>query len=200
MRHLYQQAFLMIFCVAAWALICACITMPENNGSAVKDVLGKINGEPVIPRRANKIYIQDFSDFAGDLSVAQKTTIRVRDFIIQDGRLSVVSLIDNADVALFGKIVQYELQPIEYGEYRQPVKKRVRIIATVKLYSRLSGSVIFDESPVQSFETFSDTVPPIVSEYQVKERVIEALAQRIVKKTLSGWYTELMTPVEKGFR
>lgn len=200
MRHCYLQSIILIFTMTVLALFSSCLTMPENDGKVAQEVLGKLNGEPVIPRRANKIYIQEFSDFTGTPSIAQKTTIRVSDLILQDGRLSVVSDINNADVALFGKIVQYELQPIEYGEYQQPVKKRIRIIATVKLYNRLSQSVIFAESPVQSFSTFSDTTPPISSEFQVREQVIEELAQRIVKKTVSGWYTELMTPVEKGIR
>ncbi len=168
----------------------------NGNGGEVKKVIGSLNGEPVIPRRANRISIPDFLDRSGDPSIARKTTLRVRDLISSDGRLSVVA--GEADLVLLGKILSQEIQPIEFGTMHQPTKKRLRIIAAVKLINSAAGRPVFNDSPVQAFETFSEIIPPVSSEHQTRERVIENLALRITHQTLSGWYTDLMTPTEKA--
>jgi hypothetical protein len=58
--------------------------------------------------------------------------------------------------------------------------------------------VIFLGKSVQAFEEYSDNVPPVVTEESAKEKIIDALAQRITAQVESGWYTELMTPEERG--
>ncbi len=184
-----------IICLVAVLPFLSCASI-NGSGGEVKNVIRSLNGEPVIPRKANRISIPDFSDRSGDPSVARKTALRVRDLISSDGRLSVVS--DGADLLLSGSIDSQEIQPIEFGAMHEPTKKRLRIIATVKLVNNATGRPVFNNSPVQAFEIFSEIVPPVSSEYQARERVIENLALRITHQTLSGWYTDLMTPTEKA--
>ncbi len=184
-----------IISLLAASLFFSCASF-NGNGGEVKTVIRSLNGEPVIPRKANRITIPDFSDRSGDPSIARKTALRVRDLISSDGRLSVVS--GEADLLLYGRIVSHEIQPIEFGAMHEPTKKRLRIIATVRLINTATRRPVFNDSPVQAFEIFSEIVPPVSSEYQARERVIENLALRITHQTLSGWYTDLMTPTEKA--
>ena len=115
-----------------------------------------------------------------------------------DGRLAVVFEIREADLRLAGMIVKYQIQPIKYGNFGEPIKKRLRVIASITLYDIKKNKEIFYEKGIQSFEEFSDIRPPIISEIHIQDRVLENLARRIAVKTINGWYTKLMTPIEKG--
>ncbi len=117
-----------------------------------------------------------------------------------DGRLAVVSSPLETDLVLSGKVLSFTLQNLEYNEIGQPVKKRMRITASVKLLDRINMRTVFRDSDVQSFRTYSDILPPVENEFQVLNRVIDELAERIVSQTLTGWYTDKMTNIEKGKR
>lgn len=170
----------------------------RRDESAAREVLRNLDGEPVIPRNANKIIIPFFHNYTSKPSISEKLTLKLRRSVNMDGRLAVVSTGRNADLRLVGMIVQYEVQPIQYGNFGEAVRKRLRIIAAVKLFDIKKREEIFYERGIQAFEVYSDLIPPISSEIQVQERVLEKLARRIAFKVVNGWYTDLMTPIEKG--
>ena len=118
--------------------------------------------------------------------------------ISMDGRLGVVAINETADLRLAGTIVQYQVQPVQYNNLNEPIRKRLRIIASIKLFDLKKSREIFYDGEIQAFETFSEIVPPVNSEHTVQERVIETLARRISVKVIDGWYTDLMTGIEKG--
>jgi hypothetical protein len=179
-------------------LIISCSSFYPDERTATGVVLGKFNGEPVIPRSANRIIIPYFKDFTGEPTISEKLTLRIRELISMDARLSVVSDNYSADLRLNGKVVLYHIQPIHYSDAGEPVRKRLRIVVSIDLMDLKREKEIFSQSQVQAFEIFSDVIPPFVSETQVRERVIENLARRVAVNTVSGWYTALMTKIEKG--
>lgn len=179
-------------------LLSSCITGERNDNSTFSKALRSINGEPVVPRKANRIIIPYFYNFTTVSSITDKITLKVRELISMDGRLAVVSDNKDADLRLIGKIVKYHLQPVQYGNFGQPVRKRLRILATIKLVDIKNNREIFFEKDIQSFEIFSDQIPPIVDEAVVRDRVLDNMARRISIKILTGWYTDLMSPIEKG--
>jgi predicted nucleic acid-binding OB-fold protein len=159
-----------------------------------------ISGEPVVPREANRIIIPFFHNYTAEPSVAEKLTLRLRQIIGMDGRLAVVANNENADLRLAGAVVQYQVQPVQYGNFNEPVRKRLRIISSIRLFNLKTGREILYDGEIQAFQLFSELIPPVTSEIQVQEAVIENLARRISVKTVEGWYTGLMTPAEKGKR
>ncbi len=175
-----------------------CMTGSTGERVPIKNVLKSMNGEPVVPREANRIRIPVFSNGMGITSLCERLTLRVRELIFQDGRLAVVGDDNEAELVLKGNILLYQVQPIKYNDLGLAVKKRIRMVASVQLVDIARGKVIFNEAEIQAFEVFSDLVPPVVTEESAREKVIESLARRIALQTSSGWYTELMTPVEKA--
>ncbi len=188
----------LVVSLSLMSLIISCGSLYTDKRSTTGVVLGKINGEPVIPRSANRIIIPYFKNFTGEPTVSEKLTLRVRELINMDARLAVVSDSHRADLRLGGKVVLYHIQPIHYSDAGEPVRKRLRIVVSIELKDLKREKEIFSQRQIQAFEIFSDVIPPFASETQVRERVIENLARRVAVNTVSGWYTELMSNIEKG--
>ncbi len=179
-------------------ILSGCITAGNENTSSVKDVLKTFKGEPVIPREANKIFIPVFNNFTDQFSIPLKLDSRLKEQITTDGRLAAVSENDDPDLLLKGMITSYHVQPVKYNGFDKPVKKRLRIVASVKLIDLKKSKEIFSDGSIQAFEEFSDVIPPISSEIQVQDKVLDDLAKRIALKIIDGWYTRLLTPLERG--
>lgn len=177
-----------------------CVSDDNVKDSTISKVIDSINGEPVVPRDANRIIVPFFNNFTTEFSISEKLTLRVREFLVMDGRLAVVSDNKDADLRLIGKIVRYHNQPIQYGKFGEPIRKRLRIVAMVGLLDLRRDREIFCEREIQSFEIYSDLIPPITSEIQIRDKALDSLARRISITIIKGWYTDLMTPAEKGKR
>lgn len=195
-----MQMYRALFLLLITSLVVSCSSVDTEKRATTGKLLRKINGEPVIPRSANRIIVPFFRNFTGEPAVSDRLTLRLRELISMDGRLAVVSDNNRADLRLNGKVELYHIQPIHYSDAGEPVRKRLRIVASVELVDLRREKKIFSQMQVQAFEVFSDVIPPFVSETQAKESVIESLARRVAVKTVSGWYTELMTNIEKGKR
>lgn len=176
---------------------CACAG-GATQVAAVDRVMGKMSGEPVIPRSANRIVVPDFENRSPVPSLSARVSIKVREEIARDGRLGVVDGKEEADLLLEGRILSCQVQVTEFNGAGLPVKKRIRVLASVSLVEVKTGHEIFRDADIQAFETYSELVPPISNEQAVQDRVLLDLAKRVAKKTVTGWYTELMTSEEKG--
>lgn len=176
---------------------CISSTVKKNDPS-IKDVLINFKGEPVIPREANKIMIPVFNNFTNQPALSYKLITKLREQIISDGRLAVVSENAPADLLLKGIITAYQIQPVKYNGFDKPIRKRLRITSSIRLFDITKDREIFLDRNIQAFEEFSDVIPPISSEISIQDKVLDDLAKRIALKTINGWYTVLMTPVEKG--
>jgi hypothetical protein len=175
-----------------------CTLTEKQNSNTVKDVLRTFAGEPVIPRESNRIFIPLFSNLTDQLSIPLKMALRLKEQITADGRLAVVSENDNPELLLKGMINAYQVQPVKYDGFDKPVKKRLRIVASFRLFDIKKEKEILFDGNIQAFEEFSDVIPPIITEIQIQDKVLDDLAKRIALKTIDGWYTRLLTPVEKG--
>ncbi|MDY6934643.1 MAG: LPS assembly lipoprotein LptE [Spirochaetota bacterium] len=182
----------------SFVLIIGCVSNNQKEDSTLGSVLKSINGEPVVPRSANRIIIPFFYNYTDEPSISERLTLKVREMISMDGRLAVVADNNDADIRLIGRIVHYRIQPIQYGNFGEPIRKRLRIVAAIRLLDLRKAREIFFEREIQSFKVYSDLIPPVESIVHVQDSVIDNLSRRISVKTISGWYTKLMTPVEKG--
>jgi len=181
--------------------ICSnCATGDKGDNVSLSRILNKISGEPVVPREANKIFIPLFENKTRRAEIAEKLFNRINERIGMDGRLAVVSDEKIADLKLEGVITDFTVQNLEYGTVGKPVKQRMRILASVRCTDLMKKSLIFYENDIQAFKAFSQVIHPIESEELVLYDVISYLADRIAQKTVTGWYTNLLTPVEKGKR
>ncbi len=184
---------------AALLIALACASAPGTGGTASR-LADNINGEPVVPRNANSVYIPEFTDTAGRPDIARRLFTRVKELINRDGRLAAVPDAAAGDLLLTASVTGFQIQPVEFGNQGVPVRKRMLLTASVKLLDVARGRVIFNSSAVQSFREYSEIVPPLMSEFQALDAVIDGMAERIRAQAVTGWYTEYMTPVEKGRR
>jgi hypothetical protein len=186
-----------VFLLLCIILPSGCASSDKRSETGLRDVLSNFKGEPVLPREANRIIIPVFNNIAKKPEISELLTVKVREAIYSDSRLAVVSG-NEADLILSGVITGYYMQPVKFDGYDRPVKKRLKITASIKLFDLKKEREIFFEREIQAFEEFSEIIPPITTEMRVLEKVIADLASRIALKTINGWYTKLLTPEEKG--
>ncbi len=183
--------------LAAWAAGGCASGGKEEDGTA-RRFIESFDGEPVVPRAANRIYIAPPVDVTGSQDLAEKLLIKVREGLSLDGRLGVDSDEAHADLRLEIRISKYLVERLEYDAIGRAVKKRLWITADVKLMRvDRKSKMIFYEQGLQSFRIFSDLVMPIEPESRTREYVLDDLAGRITAKTVTGWYTDLLTDIEQ---
>ncbi len=170
----------------------------EKDSSPLKDMFGKLNGTPVIPREANKIVIASFSNITSVQGMESRLSALLKKHISLDGRLAPVSQKENPDILLKGSIYSYSVQATAHAKNGAVIEKRIIIKSSIALYDLKKKNLIFHDPFIQSFRKFSDRIPPISTESACREYVLDNLALRIASKTVSGWYTKHLTPIEKG--
>lgn len=181
-----------------FTMFTSCSSNNKKNDPVVKNVLSSFKGEPVVPREANKIHITEFHNLTTQTAISEKLTLKIKEQINLDGRLAVVTESEQADLEVKGILTDYQVQPVKFNGFDKPERKRLRIIASIKLNDLKRNREIFFERGIQAFEEFSEIIPPIASEIQIRDKVLDDLAKRISLQIINGWYTKLMTPVEKG--
>ena len=178
-------------------LTAGCGSDIRDEGSVVKKIVDGFEGEPVVPRNANRLYIVPPANTTEKADISPKLYDKVKEFISLDGRLGVDADDNNSDLRLEIRITKYLLERLKFDEVGRAIEKRIWVTADVRLLNIKRKKVIFYEADIQSFKTFSDLVPPIETEFQVMEYVLDDLARRITSKTVTGWYTDQMTIIEK---
>ncbi len=185
-------AFGLLF--VAWG----CVSDVRDDEALVGKIIRGFEGEPVIPRSANRIFIPRPDSILGLEHLVPPLLDDLRRSVSLDGRLGVESEEQKADLRLEIRITKYLLEGILYDELGRAVQKRIWITADVRLVDIERRRTIFFERGIQSFRAFSDLVSPIETEDQARQYALEELAKRIASKTATGWYTDRMTFIEKG--
>jgi len=186
-----------------FSLICtffAFIVFSCASDQGLRDVreVAKGTGEPVIPRKANKIQINAFKNGADYRILNEKLLIKVKHLIGLDSRLALAGENEDPELLLDCTINQFSIQPVEFNSMRVPVKKRMRITMKVTMKDLKARRIIFSDPNVYAQYSFSEYNPPIESEDAALDRLLSDLASRIYSKIETGWFTDRMTPMEKG--
>ena len=198
-----SSLFLSIFFVFTVVLIIStsgCDSEGNDKAVPVKKLIESIDGETVVPRDANTLYVGPFDYKAGTGEISRMLYEKLNELLKIDGRLAVVDKDDNPDLTLLAKLTDFQVQGIDYNDVGKPQKQRMRILISLKMINNKKGKLIFYEDDIQSFREFSEVVPPVERGPEVRKIVIENMAQRIYQKIITGWYTEYLTPLEKGKR
>ncbi|MGB4268004.1 MAG: LPS assembly lipoprotein LptE [Spirochaetota bacterium] len=174
------------------------LSCSSNNKAELGNIVSSINGQPVIPYTANKLYIVPFTNQTGIPGYEEKIKQRITEKIITGGRLAIAPQQADSDVTLTGTIQSFQVQPIVIDSAGIIKKKRLLIIAVISLINARTGNYIFRNITVQAFKEFSDIEAPVTPINIVKDDVEQVLASRIALQVETGWYTSLKTEVEKG--
>jgi hypothetical protein len=174
-----------------------CSSDIRKDGMTVEKIIDSLEGEPVVPREANRIYITLPVNTAGVRNLSSMLFDKIKEYISLEGRLGVVSDESSSDLRLDVRIALYTIERLRFDAIGRPVQKRMRVTTDVRLVNLRKKKVIFWEADIQAFKVYSDLEPPIETEAQVLEYVLVDLAKRITSKTVTGWYTDQMTIIEK---
>lgn len=186
----------------ALLLICfmgtlGCTADLRNDDEMVGKIISGFEGEPVVPRNANRLYIAPPVNGTGVPDLPERLLFKMKAHISLDGRLGVDPNDHNADLRLEVRISKFMIESLSYDGIGRAVTKRIWVTADVRLLNLKQKKVIFTENDVQAFRIFSDMVPPIVTVSQATDYVLDDLSKRLTSKTVTGWYTDQMTPLEK---
>jgi hypothetical protein len=176
-----------------WTLSCS-----SNDKAELGNIVGSINGQPVIPYTANKLYILPFTNQIAIPGYEEKIKQRIIEKIITGGRLAIAPVQADSDITLTGSIQSLQVQPIVIDSAGIIKKKRLLIIAVISLINVQTKNYIFRNITVQAFKEFSDIEAPVTPINIVQDDVEQMLASRIALQVETGWYTSLKTGVEKG--
>lgn len=190
-----------IFFITSASLLCLALPACEGireEGSLVKKLYTAIEGEPVVPRNANSIFIATPVNRTSRNDLSARFYVKLKEYIDRDGRLGVTSDDQDADVRLDPIITDIMIQNVTFNDLGQPDRKRMRMRIALSMKNQKKGRTIFSDQIIESFVMYSEISPPITSEEQALDRVLDEGAKRASMKTVTGWYTELMTPQERG--
>ncbi|MBN1495599.1 MAG: hypothetical protein JXA07_02445 [Spirochaetes bacterium] len=193
-----MKKFILIIAMAATlAAASGCLSDIRDEGTTVGKIVERFEGEPVVPRSANRLHIVPPVNASGNDMLAPILFDRLREAISMDGRLGVETDSSRADLRLETRITRYQIQRMKYDEIGRAVVKRMWITADARCTDIRRDRMLFHEADIQSFREYSEFIAPIESEARVMEYVLSDLAKRIALKTVTGWYTERMTDIER---
>jgi len=180
-----------------FVLAAGCSNNIRDTVGTAEKIIDSFEGVPVVPQYANRIFINQPANSTGLQILAPRLYDKIKEHISLEGRLGVVPDDSISDLRLEVRIVQYTIERLRYDAVGRPVQKRMRITADVRLLNLKKKKLIFWEADIQAFRVFSELEQPIETEVQVREYVLDDLAKRITSKTVTGWYTDQMTIIEK---
>jgi predicted nucleic acid-binding OB-fold protein len=175
----------------------SCSSLQETPGQ-IANVIEKSTGETIIPRNSNNIYIYPFKNKTTRQDLEDKMMMSIRNKISLEGRLALVSDVKSAELSLECIVKKYIIEFIEFRDIGRPVRMRLKIFISAKLYDIKKEKVIFFDQEMQSFKIYSDVLSPVETEDQALEFVINNLTDRIMEKVKTGWDTKYKFPEEKN--
>lgn len=170
----------------------------EQRAERIRGIADNIKGEPVVPRHANRIYVATFKNGHPDSMINDRLLIKIKQKINTDVRLALADENDFPDLVLDGRVSEFYIQPVEFDTMGVAIKKRIRITVSVKMTDVQKKRLIFSDNNVYAFRMFSEYRAPVETEDDALDKLLEDLSGRIFSKIETGWFTDKMTPAEKG--
>jgi hypothetical protein len=175
----------------------SCSSLQETP-SQIANVIDKSTGETVIPRNSNSLYIYPIKNKTNRQDIEDKMMMGIRNKISLEGRVALVSDLKSAELSLECIVNNYIIEFIEYRDIGRPVRMRLKIFISIRLYDLKREKVILFDPEMQSYKIYSDVLSPIETEEQALEFVLNNLTDRIMEKVRTGWDTKYMFPGEKN--
>jgi ADP-ribose pyrophosphatase YjhB (NUDIX family) len=114
-----------------------------------------------------------------------------------DGRLTVVANRDDSDIYYTVSVLEFRRLPLSYDSIGRPARWRLSL-RTGAVLTEPPDRVIFSDEKVWAYLEYSEVEQPVLSREQAMDRLLNSMADRLMRKAVSGWYTELMSDRELG--
>lgn len=156
------------------------------------------SGGPIIPSSANTIALHKIENLSADPAIPVYLMPRIKEALIKEGRLSPVELDENPDLTLNIIITDFSKIIIKFDGQRSPVQTRIAVTLYLTMKQTKTERTIFSRVKVSAYKDFSEITMPVLSGDAALQALLIELAERVAAAVSSGWYTDLMKPLEKG--
>lgn len=144
----------------------------------------------VLPAYVKKIAIIGFRDDVNtNLFIQDKLLYSVKDAFINDSRVAMTRK-DEADAWLFGTITRYVIDTLEYDQNMLTTKYQLWVWVDISLVDSATQQLMWTESRLEAkikYGTSNDSFAPS-TEVEAQELAVKVLAEKIVKRTIDGWF------------
>jgi len=184
-----------IILVLLSCILCCSTIIP---GETDKTLGSLLRGGDIVPADAAKIFLHNFTSTETLRFDISELMIRLKKQLNRDSRLTVTEKIDEAEIILSGEITGFTIQPLLFNQQGKAELKRMRITLSLSLYNTIRDEMIFHRRVVEALHEYSDITPPIETELRAGLNLIDKITPRIAAQLFTGWYTEELTPHERG--
>lgn len=191
---------LRIVIITIIALLTSGLSCSVMQGGEDKNVRTLFEGGELIPGKGTKIYVNNFESGLYKNFNSKELVSRLKRNINSDVTLTVTDIKDEAEIILTGIITAYTIQPVEFNLQGQPELKRLRLTLALTLYNPVREHTIFRSRIVEAMHEYSDTRFPVETELRAQLKLIDKIVPRIISQIYTGWYTDQLTPAERGNR
>lgn len=174
-----------------YLLVLIVLTQSCSAGGAGDSVLSKtFKGTRLLPDAVNRIYIEKISGGNIDASVIDSFDYSLRKKVSLNKKLSMVDSAEKSDVILTVKLARFSSKILKFNSSGIAEEKKLKLDSYVWLAATSNGELRIRKKLVESELFYSDTKPPVVSEYKAIAGLTDILAERVVSVVSTGWYVE----------
>ena len=134
----------------------------------------------IVPEGTKNISVPVFFNATNEPNVDVEVTQAVVEELMTDGRLKVVSL-EEAELALRGRIARYEVIPLSYNPQSYVQQYRVRLVVDASLEDLRSKKILWQEKGIESslISDYAVTIGDIRATRIAKDAAIKKASQDI---------------------
>lgn len=162
----------LVLLVGLWCVLPSCATRTQHRE---------------LPPGTADLYVPPFENTSNEIGLENLLTASTRQQFLADGQVNLVGQKKQADVVLHGSIDGYARRALIFNPQDVVQQYRVRMTVRLELRDPRTGDTLRSLTRVQRQTTYSDRVPPIETEEEAQQRVIEQVARDVVDRTLRGW-------------
>ena len=192
------------------ASFCGSTQVKENTGSpeeqeveksVYEQTMSSIDGQEIMPLQYKTIYIEHFNNNSYDAQGVVRLKEKLQNRFNRDGRLTVETDKQAADVWLVGTIEALNQAPAAFDQFRQPTTYLYTGVVTIKVRAnpKHGGEIVLDKKLIRYDTRYSPRIPPFESKFEARERLFDTLTERILYTTYNGWYSNIKTNNELGY-
>ena len=144
---------------------------------------------PNLPPGIKSVAIPIFENDTLHYGLETTLTSQVIDEFIKDGNLAVKGA-SKADSILHGRIINYVQEAAAYDVSESVSRYRISITVNVSFEDRTSGEILWQEGSLSRSVTYyaiATSAGRGETEAEATERLMEDIAQEIVRRTIEGW-------------
>lgn len=157
----------------------------------------------VLPDHIHSIAVPTFKNLTSRYGIEEKLTQKVIEEFIRDGRLNIASP-ESAHSLLQGEIVLYVRTPLSYDQNDVVEQYAIRVLVNMTYHDLVDNKILWTEKREQingnlvggiedevRYYVSARRGEAVESEDEAQDRLVERLAEDIMKRTVYGWRSSI---------